>query len=84
MIRFTKEGKVLREWPCSHGHFGDDCLRCNKELVDALDAAVAALRVARWALREPLDGWKGECERKALDTIRGALRQIGADHAATD
>jgi hypothetical protein len=27
----------------------------------------AALQLAVWAMRAPLDDWKGECERKALD-----------------
>lgn len=30
----------------------------------------AALKTCVWALRQPLDGWKGECERKALDEAR--------------
>ena len=33
----------------------------------------AALNTCVWALRQPLDGWKGECERKALDEARDAL-----------
>jgi hypothetical protein len=33
----------------------------------------AALQLAVWAMRAPLDDWKGECERKALDAARAAL-----------
>lgn len=35
----------------------------------------AALSTCVWALRQPLDGWKGECERKALDKARDALKE---------
>lgn len=35
----------------------------------------AALKTCVWALRQPLDGWKGECERKALDEARDALKE---------
>ena len=51
---------------------------------DALSAELAALRVERdalraalntamWAMRQPLDEWKGECERKALDKAHAVL-----------
>ena len=33
----------------------------------------AALNTCVWALRQPLDGWKGECERKALDAANAVL-----------
>jgi len=33
----------------------------------------AALQLAVWAMRAPLDDWKGECERKALDAAHAAL-----------
>lgn len=32
-----------------------------------------ALKLAMWAMRSPLDDWKGECERKALDAAHVAL-----------
>ncbi len=32
----------------------------------------AALRLAQYAMRAPLDDWKGEVERKALDAARAA------------
>ena len=35
----------------------------------------AALNTCVWALRQPLDDWKGECERKALDEARDALKE---------
>ena len=35
----------------------------------------AALNTCVWALRQPLDDWKGECERKALDEAREALKE---------
>jgi len=35
----------------------------------------AALSTCVWALRQPLDEWKGECERKALDEARDALKE---------
>lgn len=37
----------------------------------------AALNTAMWAMRQPLDEWKGECERKALDEARAALAEVG-------
>ncbi len=47
--------------------------------VDAQAAEIerlrAALKTCVWALRQPLDGWKGECERKALDEARDALKE---------
>ena len=33
----------------------------------------AALQLAVWAMRAPLDDWKGECERKALDAANAAV-----------
>lgn len=35
----------------------------------------AALNTCAWALRQPLDEWKGGCERKALDEARDALKE---------
>ena len=35
----------------------------------------AALNTCAWALRQPLDEWKGVCERKALDEARDALKE---------
>lgn len=32
-----------------------------------------ALKLAMWAMRAPLDYWKGECERKALDAAHAAM-----------
>lgn len=47
--------------------------------VEAQEAEIerlrAALKTCVWALRQPLDGWKGECERKALDEARDALKE---------
>jgi len=47
--------------------------------VEAREAEIERLRAALetcvWALRQPLDGWKGECERKALDKARDALKE---------
>jgi hypothetical protein len=37
------------------------------------DEARGALEVAVTAMRHPLDGWKGEVERKALDAARLVL-----------
>ena len=34
------------------------------------EAAEAVIHTCQWAMRQPLDGWKGECERKALDEAR--------------
>lgn len=48
-----------------------------RALADAQAAEIAqlnaALRTCMWALRQPIDGWKGECERKALDEARDTL-----------
>jgi len=38
-----------------------------------VEALRAALQLAMWAMRAPLDDWKGECERKALDAAHAAL-----------
>lgn len=35
----------------------------------------AALNTAMWAMQQPLDQWKGECERKALNEARAALKE---------
>lgn len=35
-----------------------------------------ALHTCLWAMRQPLDGWKGDCERKAMDKANAALAQI--------
>jgi hypothetical protein len=54
------------------------------EVIERREAEIAELRArvaelesalskAVWAMRQPLDGWKGECERKALDAARAAL-----------
>lgn len=40
-----------------------------------IERLTAALKTCVWALRQPLDGWKGECERKALDEARDALKE---------
>ena len=40
---------------------------------EAIAQLVEALRTAQWAMRAPLDEWKGECERKALDIARTAI-----------
>ena len=34
------------------------------------EEAEAVIHTCQWAMRQPLDGWKGECERKALDEAR--------------
>lgn len=63
---------------------------CNPENIAAILAHVeaqeaeierlrAALKTCAWALRQPLDGWKGLCERKALDEARDALANRGSD-----
>jgi hypothetical protein len=55
------------------------CMSIIRAHVEAQEAEVARLRAALktcvWALRQPLDGWKGECERKALDKARDALKE---------
>lgn len=40
-----------------------------------IERLTAALNTCVWALRQPLDEWKGECERKALDKARDALKE---------
>ncbi|MCC7082558.1 MAG: hypothetical protein IT530_17975 [Burkholderiales bacterium] len=47
-----------------------DCVEAAKAEVEALRAA---LHTCLWAMRQPLDGWKGDCERKAMDIARAAL-----------
>ena len=45
-------------------------------LLQQRDELAAALRLAQYAMRAPLDAWKGEVERKALDAARAALARI--------
>ena len=47
-----------------------------------LRTTAEALRLCQWALREPLDNWKGECERKALDASRAILAQLDREGLA--
>jgi len=53
------------------------CINGMSQTVDKLaaerDALARALRICVWALRQPIDGWKGECERRALDAARGLV-----------
>lgn len=44
-----------------------------RKRVKRCEALEAALRLAVHAMRAPLDDWKGECERKALDAALMAL-----------
>ena len=44
-----------------------------RKRVKRCEALEAALRLAVHAMRAPLDDWKGECERKALDAANAAL-----------
>ena len=43
------------------------------EALDCIERLRAALQLAMWAMRAPLDDWKGECEREALDAAHAAL-----------
>lgn len=52
------------------------------EQVRRMSAEAEALRLCQWALREPLDNWKGECERKALDASRAILAQLDREGLA--
>jgi len=45
---------------------------------------VAALELAMLAMRAPLDGWKGEVERRALDAAREALLAFKCADPFTD
>jgi hypothetical protein len=45
----------------------------NGRLIAAAPDLLAALRLAQEAMRAPLDDWKGEIERKALDAARAAI-----------
>lgn len=46
------------------------------DLIARLRTTAEVLRLCQWALREPLDNWKGECERKALDASCAILAQL--------
>ena len=66
---------------CQHGHLRRKCEMCEvlaeRTAIEALLRTTAeALRLCQWALREPLDNWKGECERKALDASRAILARL--------
>ena len=43
------------------------------------EAAEAVIHTCQWAMRQPLDGWKGECERKALDEARAHFARYARD-----
>lgn len=45
---------------------------CN-EAADEIDRLRTALNIAVLAMRAPIDDWKGEVERKALDVARDVL-----------
>lgn len=59
---------------CAAAH--DDVTECGYCQRDALRAA---LNKAIFAMRAPIDGWKGEIEREALDAARAALAARGKD-----
>lgn len=64
--RQWRENSSLEKWfPLT----AEELARLRKEA----DELRAALKLAMWAMRAPLDDWKGECERKALDAARAAL-----------
>lgn len=65
MIRFTKDGKVVRNAPWASWD----------ELADALDVAVAALRNVERAYDDA-----GASRYEIAQIIKNALRQIGAEH----
>ena len=44
-----------------------------RDRVKRCEALEAALTLAVHAMRAPLDDWKGECERRALDAANAAL-----------
>ncbi len=48
-----------------------------RERVKRCEALEEALTLAVQAMRAPLDDWKGECERKALDAANAALGPNG-------
>ena len=73
-----KDGKVDRRQTHIRTITAREAVADYDALANALDETVKAMYVARWAMRQPLDDWKGVCERTAFDAIRDALRRIGA------
>jgi len=50
------------------------CRQCESEAAQGeVEELRHALRLAQDAMRAPIDDWKGELERKALDACRRAL-----------
>lgn len=49
--------------------------KANALLMAAAPEMLDALRKAQWALQQPHDNWKSECERKALDKIRAVIQK---------
>ena len=54
----------------------------NARLIAAAPDLLAALEHARFAMRAPLDGWKGEVERAALDKAGAAIAKALGEIAA--
>lgn len=73
MIRFTKDGKVDRDWV--ETHTGRIIPKANSysNLADALDVAVAALRSIAHA------DYRGNRSTESTDAFK-ALRQLGVEH----
>lgn len=51
---------------------------------DRIAALEAALRVAYAAVTAPLDGWRGELDRKACDAIRSVLAREVVDEQTSN
>lgn len=51
-----------------------DLRACMVATADENKRLRAALNTAMWAMQQPLDQWKGECEQKALNEARAALK----------
>lgn len=49
-----------------------------------IDALRAALRLAQDAMRAPLDDWKGNVERRALDAASAALKNPPSRYAPNE
>ena len=71
--RLTAENKRLAEVAAAEMKLREGNFDTITRLEDERDRLAAALREAVEAMKAPLDGWKGDVERRALDIARAAL-----------
>jgi hypothetical protein len=74
---YDRQVKWLTEENARLAHDLDAASIDQKNALARVKELEGALRLAQYAMRAPLDDWKGEVERKALDAARSALAKEG-------